>query len=144
MRGRDAEYADAFMAGVASRLTKRAQLTTDGHKANLKTAEVVFGADVGYATLQMLYSPAERTGIRVDTIEGKAEENHVSTSYVERQNLTFSMSMRRLTQFTNSFSKESENHHHAPALYLIFFNFVHIHKTLKVTPVMAAGIGDRL
>ncbi|TXM97349.1 DDE-type integrase/transposase/recombinase [Methylobacterium sp. WL64] len=153
--GRDAEYANEFMADVAGRLTDRVQLTTDGHRAYLDAVEDAFGADVDYAMLVKLYgasptgvqgrySPAECTGIRKTTIEGRPDKAHVSTSYVERQNLTMRMSMRRFTRLTNAFSKKFENHHHALALYFMFYNFVRIHKTLKVAPAMAAGISDRL
>jgi hypothetical protein len=90
------------------------------------------------------YSPAECTGIRKTTIEGRPDKAHVSTSYVERQNLTMRMSMRWFTRLTNAFSKKFENHHHALALYFTFYNFVRIHETLKVTPAMAAGVSDRL
>ena len=90
------------------------------------------------------YSPAECTGTIKETIQGNPDPEHISTSYVERQNLTMRMSMRRFTRLTNGFSKKIENHAHALALYFMFYNFVRIHKTLKVTPVMAAGITDHL
>lgn len=153
--GRDAEYANAFISDLKDRLTNRVQLTTDGHKAYLDAVEEAFGADVDYAMLVKLYgaspdaskgrySPAECTGIRKTRIEGQPDKAHVSTSYVERQNLTMRMSMRRFTRLTNAFSKKFENHHHALALYFMFYNFVRIHKTLRVTPAMAAGVTDRL
>lgn len=153
--GRDAEYANEFMVDVAGRLTCRVQLTTDGHRAYLDAVEDAFGADVDYTMLVKLYgasptgahgrySPAECTGIRKTTIEGRPDKAHVSTSYVERQNLTMRMSTRRFTRLTNAFPKKFENHHHALALYFIFYNFVRIHKTLKVTPAMAAGVSNRL
>lgn len=152
---RDAEYADAFISDLKDRLTSRVQITTDGRKAYLDAVEKAFGADVDYAMLVKLYgasptgaqgrySPAECTGIRKTTIEGRPDAKHVSTSYVERQNLTMWMQMRRFTRLTNGFSKKFENHHHALALYFMFYNFVRIHKTLKVTPAMAAGVSDRL
>lgn len=153
--GRDAEYANAFMADVADRLTGRVQLTTDGHKAYLDAVEDVFGADVDYAMLvkiygssptvsQGCYSQAECTGIRKTTIEGRPDKAHVSTSYVERQNLTMRMQMRRFTRLTNGFSKKFENHAHMVALYTVWYNFVKLHKKYRMSPAMAAGVSDRL
>ncbi|MEX2617819.1 MAG: IS1 family transposase [Alphaproteobacteria bacterium] len=153
--GRDAEYANAFMDDVASRLASRVQMTTDGHKAYLEAIEGAFGADIDYAQLIKMYgnapesfkgrySPADCTGIRKRAVEGNPEEKHVSTSYVERQNLTMRMSMRRFTRLTNAFSKKFENHMHMVALYTVWYNFIRIHKTLKVTPAMQAGITDHL
>ena len=154
--GRDAEYAMWFMDDLASRLANRVQLTSDGHRAYLEAVEDAFGADVDYAQLVKLYgsvggngpdkrySPAECTGIRKRTVEGKPDPAHVSTSYVERQNLTMRMHMRRFTRLTNAFSKKIENHAYAVALHMMYYNFVRIHKTLRVTPAMAAGVTDRL
>jgi len=153
--GRDSEYAMALMDDLRGRLANRVQLTTDGHKAYLNAVEEAFGDDIDYAMLVKLYgetpeshkgrySPAECVGTRKTKITGNPDRAHVSTSYVERQNLTMRMSMRRFTRLTNAFSKKLENHHHAQALYFMFYNFVRIHKTLKVTPAMAAGISDRL
>ena len=151
--GRDAGYAHDFMKDVASRLATRIQLTTDGHKAYLEAVEGAFGADVDYAMLVKLYgyvpgqgrySPGECTGAIKTRIEGRPDAKHVSTSYAERQNLTMRMSMRRFTRLTNVFSKKVDNHIHALALYFTFYNFVRIHKTLRVTPAMAAGVTDRL
>ena len=152
--GRDAGYANEFMSDVAARLSNRVQLTTDGHKAYLDAVEGAFGSDVDYAMLIKLYgptvggagrySPAECTGIVKHRIEGKPERKHVSTSYVERQNLTMRMSMRRFTRLTNAFSKKAENHAHALALYFTFYNFVRMHKTLRCTPAMAAGLTGKL
>jgi IS1 family transposase len=153
--GRDGEYAKAFMDDVASRLATRVQMTTDGHKAYLEAVEGAFGADIDYAQLIKLfgatpdsskgrYSPAECTGIKKVPVEGKPDPKHISTSYVERQNLTMRMSMRRFTRLTNGFSKKLENHCHALALYFVFYNFLRIHKTLRVTPAMAAGLTDRV
>jgi IS1 family transposase len=153
--GRDAGYANEFMEDVAGRLASRVQLTTDGLKAYLDAVEGAFGADVDYAQLVKLYgdapesakgrySPADCTGIRKTRVEGKPNADHISTSYVERQNLTMRMSMRRFTRLTNAFSKKAENHAHMVALYTTWYNFVRIHKTLRVAPAMAAGISDRL
>ncbi len=153
--GRDAEYAKALMDDLKGRLANRVQLTSDGHKAYLEAVEGAFGADIDYAMLVKLYgeapesakgrySPAECIGARKQVIEGKPDPKHVSTSYAERQNLTMRMCMRRFTRLTNGFSKKLENHNHAQAIYFLFYNFVRIHKTLKVTPAMAAGLTDRL
>ena len=152
--GRDAEYANAFMADVASRLANRVQMTTDGHKAYLEAIEGSFGADIDYAqlikvygnapeTFKGRYSPADCTGIVKRTVEGQPDEKHISTSFVERQNLTMRMHMRRFTRLTNGFSKKVENHMHMVALYTMFYNFCRIHKTLRVTPAMEAGLTDR-
>ena len=153
--GRDGECANLFMNDVASRLTNRVQLTSDGHRAYLEAVEGAFGADVDYAQLVKMYgnapenfkgrySPAECTGIKKTVIEGEPDEKHISTSYVERQNLTMRMHMRRFTRLTNGFSKKFESHVHMVALYTVFYNFTKIHKTLKVTPAMAAGITGKL
>jgi IS1 family transposase len=154
--GRDSEYAMWFIDDLASRLANRVQLTSDGHRAYLEAVEGAFGADVDYAQLVKLYgseggksaevrySPAECTGIRKRAVEGKPDDAHVSTSYVERQNLTMRMHMRRFTRLTNAFSKKVENHAHAVALHMMYYNFVRMHKTLRMTPAMAAGVTDRL
>ena len=152
--GRDAAYANEFMQDVASRLASRVQLTTDGYIPYLDAVEGAFGADVDYAQLVKLYgqapdavqrySPPVCVGAMKDTFTGKPDKRHISTSYVERQNLTMRMSMRRFTRLTNTFSKRIDNHCHALALYFVWYNFVRIHKTLRVTPAMAAGVTDRL
>jgi IS1 family transposase len=152
--GRDAGYAHDFMQDVASRLANRVQLTTDGLKAYLDAVEDAFGADIDYAMLVKLYgntpgpagrySPAECTGAIRTRVEGKPADKHVSTSYVERQNLTMRMSMRRFTRLTNAFSKKAENHAHMVALYTCWYNFVRMHKTLRCSPAMAAGLSKTL
>lgn len=153
--GRDGECAMMFMDDVASRLATRVQMTTDGHKAYLEAIEGAFGCDVDYAQLIKIYgnapesakgrySPAECTGIKKTNIEGNPDPAYVSTSYVERQNLTMRMHMRRFTRLTNAFSKKVENHAYAVALHFMYYNFVRIHKTLRMTPAMAAGITSRL
>lgn len=152
---RSGQSAIALMDDLRARLENRVQITTDGHKAYLEAVEGAFGGDVDYAQLIKLYgdvpeahkgrySPADCTGIKKNRVEGSPDMKHVSTSYVERQNLNMRMGMRRFTRLTNAFSKKLENHIHALALYFMFYNFVRIHKTLKVTPAMAAKVTDRL
>ena len=151
---RSGESAMVLMDDLQGRLANRVQLTTDGHKAYLEAVEGTFGGDVDYAQLVKLYgptiaapgrySPAECTGIKKIRREGNPDIDHVSTSYVERQNLTMRMHMRRFTRLTNAFSKKLENHIHALALYFVFYNFTRIHKTLRMSPAMAAGITDLL
>lgn len=153
---RGAESAMILMDDLRARLSNRVQLTTDGHKAYLEAVEGAFGADVDYAQLVKLYgavngksnevrySPAECTGIKKRRVEGNPDIAHVSTSHVERMNLSIRMQNRRFTRLTNGFSKKLDNHIHALALYFAFYNFCRIHKSLKVTPAMAAGITDRL
>lgn len=151
---RSGESAMILMDDLRARLSNRVQLTTDGHKAYLEAVEGAFGADVDYAQLVKLYgptitapgrySPAECTGIKKIRREGNPDLAHVSTSHVERMNLSIRMQNRRFTRLTNAFSKKLDNHIHALALYFAFYNFCRIHKSLKVTPAMAAGITDRL
>jgi IS1 family transposase len=153
--GRDGECAAWFMNDLASRLANRVQLTSDGHKAYLEAVEGAFGADIDYAQLVKLYgaspdsakgrySPAECTGAIKTPIEGEPDPKHISTSYSERANLTMRMNMRRFTRLTNGFSKKIENHAHSVALFAMYYNFVRIHKTLRTTPAMAAGVTKRL
>lgn len=153
--GRDSEYAMALMDDLRDRLANRVQLTTDGHKAYLSAVEEVFGDDIDYAQLVKLYgevpeamkgkySPAECTGIKKTKIIGNPDRAHVSTSYVERSNLTIRMHMRRFTRLTNAHSKKFENHLWAVALHVMFYNFTRIHSTLRMSPAMAAGVTDRL
>lgn len=152
---RSGQSAIALMDDLCGRLANRVQLTTDGHKAYLEAVEGAFGGDVDFAQLVKLYgdipeshkgrySPAECTGTKKLRVEGDPDIKHVSTSYVERQNLTMRMSMRRFTRLTNAFSKKLENHCHALALYFMFYNFCRVHKSLRMTPAMAAGVTDRL
>jgi IS1 family transposase len=153
--GRDAGWAWDFMQDVASRLTGRVQLTTDGHKPYLEAVEGAFGSDVDFATLQKIYgavseedarrySPARCIGCEMKRVIGNPDPEHVSTSFVERENLTMRMSMRRFTRLTNAFSKKLENHAHAVALHFLHYNFARIHKSLRVTPAMEAGIADHV
>jgi IS1 family transposase len=153
--GRDSGYAIAFMDDLALRLAHRVQLTSDGHKAYLEAVEGAFGADINYATLEKIYktdptipagrySPPICTGARKQRIEGNPDRRYVSTSYVERQNLTMRMHMRRFTHLTNGFSKKVENHANAVALHFAYYNLVKVHKTLHMSPAMAAGVTDRL
>ncbi|MDA3859425.1 MAG: IS1 family transposase [Roseovarius sp.] len=146
-----------FMDDLRARLANRVQLTTDGHKAYLEAVEGAFGGDVDYAQLIKLYgdatgrkgherkySPAECTGTKKRIIAGYPVKEMVSTSHVERANLSMRMGMRRFTRLTNGFSKKLENHLHMLSLYFVHYNFVRIHKTLKCTPAMAAGVSDTL
>jgi len=154
--GRDSGYAIDFMDDLRSRLSNRVQLTTDGHRAYLEAVEGAFGGDIDYAMLTKLYSRTEGTkderryspgyciGAIKGTVSGNPDHGQVSTSHVERQNLTMRMHMRRFTRLTNGFSKKVENHAYAVALHYMFYNFAKIHKTLRVTPAMQAGISDHI
>ena len=154
---RSAATALEFMDDLRKRLATRVQLTTDGHKAYLEAVEGAFGGDIDYAMLVKLYgdptgqkgherkySPAECTGARKVKISGEPEKSLVSTSHVERHNLTMRMGMRRFTRLTNAFSKKLTNHLHMLSLYFVHYNFCRIHKTLRVSPAMAAGVADDL
>ncbi len=152
---RDAETANDFIADLAERLSNRIQLTSDGHKPYLQAVENAFGDDVDFAQLVKLfgpapesakgrYSPAECTGIKKNTITGKPDEKLISTSYAERNNLNIRMHSRRMTRLTNAFSKKMQNHEFAMSLHFMYYNFVRIHKTLRTTPAMAAGVSRKL
>jgi IS1 family transposase len=152
---RDAGTAYHFIHDLAERLATRVQLTTDGHKAYLSAIEDAFGADIDYGMLvkiygttpegsEVRYSPAQCMGARKAAISGQPDKRHISTSFIERQNLTMRMQMRRFTRLTNGFSKKLENHEHALAIHYMHYNFVRIHQTLRVTPAMEAGVTDRV
>jgi hypothetical protein len=151
---RSATAAHAFMEDLAPRLANRMQLTTDGYAIYLNAVDNAFGSDIDYAMLikiygetnesEKRYSPAECIGCERKTIMGNPDSKHISTSYVERQNLTMRMHMRRYTRLTNGFSKKLENHIAAVALHFMYYNFIKIHSTLRCTPAMAAGVTDRL
>lgn len=148
------ESAVTFMDDLKERLANRIQLTSDGHRPYLQAVDDVFGRDIDYAVLQKIYgvspeaerrySPAVCIGAEKELVKGNPDPKHVSTSYVERSNLTIRMHTRRFTRLTNAFSKKIENHACAVALHCMYYNFVRIHKTLKVTPAIAAGVTNRL
>ena len=157
--GRDGKDAWRFMKDLAGRLANRVQLTTDGHKAYLDAVESAFGSDIDYAMLVKMYGPEptegqrryssnECIGTKTQVVQGNPDETKISTSYVERQNLTMRMSMRRFTRLTNAFSKKLENHTYAIALHFMHYNFARPHKSLKNpynrTPAMAAGLTDHI
>jgi IS1 family transposase len=155
---RDGFTASAFIRDLADRLASRVQLTTDGHKVYLEAVESAFGSAIDFAMLVKMfegdsgkaapaerrYSPAVCTGAREQTITGNPDPQHISTSFVERQNLTMRMSMRRFTRLTNAFSKKVDNHKAAIALHFMHYNFARLHKTLRVTPAMEAGLSDHV
>jgi len=151
---RDGGYANEFMHDVASRLARKVQLTTDGLKVYLDAVDSAFGGDIDYAQLIKIYgpdksgpgrySPPEVIGIKHEEVCGTPEPRHVSTSYVERQNLSMRMGMRRFTRLTNAHSKKLENHGHAIALYFMHYNFCKIHQTIRVTPAMEAKLADHV
>jgi len=153
--GRDSGTAHAFIQDLADRLEYRVQMTTDGHRVYLEAIESAFGAAIDYSMLIKLYgaderqgearySPAVCIGTRTVCCSGNPNPDHVSTSYVERQNLTMRMSMRRFTRLTNAFSRKVENLSAAVSLHFMWYNFGRIHQTLRVTPAMAAGVTDHV
>lgn len=151
---RDGTYANAFMQDVADRLTNRVQLTTDGLKSYLDAVYNAFENDIDYAVLNKIYgstnpqagrySPPPCIGVKSEVHCGWPERKHVSTSYVERQNLTMRMQMRRFTRLTNAFSKKIENLAHNLAIHYMHYNFCRVHQTLRVTPAMQAKIADHV
>jgi len=151
---RDAENATIFMKDLAGRLKNRIQLTTDGHRMYLVSVEDAFGSEIDFSQLIKLYgisednekrySPAKCIGAQKIRINGNPEKNNISTSYVERQNLTMRMNIRRFTRLTNAFSKKVENLGHAVALHFMNYNFCRIHQTLRIMPAMEAGVTDQL
>jgi IS1 family transposase len=155
---RTAFYCYEFMKDVASRLTSPVQLTTDGLFWYIDAVDTAFGIDVDYAIIQKhysgsgapdksaasRYSPAKFASATKEVIRGNPNPKHISTSFVERSNLTMRMHMRRFTRLTNGFSKKVENHSHMVALYTVWYNWIKVHKTLRVTPAMQAGLADRV
>src|SRR3989475_5264835 len=152
--GRDGGWAKEFMDDCASRIKNRVQITTDANRVYLDAVENAFGADIDYAQLQKIYgavaenetrySPAKCIGADMKVVSGDPDPNHVSTSYVERQNLSMRMSIRRFTRLTNAFSKKLENHAAAVALWFMYYNYARVHQTLRVTPAMEAGLSDHV
>lgn len=156
---RDSGCAYEFMTDLAGRLSNRVQLTTDGHRMYLEAIEDAFGSEIDFAQLQKLYgsdpeaekqySPAKCLGCKAKRVQGLPDPEYISTSYVERQNLTMRMSIRRFTRLTNAFSKKVENHYHAIAIHFAYYNFCRPHRSLRtaknnrITPAMAAGVADR-
>jgi hypothetical protein len=142
------------MEDCANRIRNRVQITTDGHRAYLDAVENAFGADIDYAMLQKIYgasmenetrySPATCIGCDMKVVSGDPDPKHVSTSFVERQNLTMRMQMRRFTRLTNAHSKKVDNHRHSVALHYMHYNFCRVHQTLRVTPAMQAGLTDHV
>jgi IS1 family transposase len=151
---RDLGTATKFIGDLASRLRYRVQLTTDGHKPHLNAIEDAFGSDIDYAPLikvygasgeaQTRYSPSQCIGIECKAVTGNPDPAHISTSFVQRQDLTMRMSIRRFTRLTNAFSKKLENHMAAIALHFMYYNFCRVHQTLRVTPAMEAGVADHV
>lgn len=152
--GRHSIAARHFIEDLASRMANRIQLTTDGHSVYVNAVDRAFGNDIDYAMLvkvygeapesERRYSPAVCTGCKQQPITGSPDPKHISTSFIERQNLTMRMCMRRFTRLTNAFSKKMENHVAAIAIHYMWYNFVRVHQTLRITPAMAAGVTDHV
>jgi len=153
--GRDGGWAHDFMEDCAKGISNRVQITTDGHRAYLDAVEDAFGADIDYAMLRKIYgapsdeetrrySPAKCIGCDMKVVSGDPDPKHVNTSFVERQNLTMRMQMRRFTRLTNAHSKKVDNHRHMVALHYMHYNFCRVHQTLRCTPAMEAGITDHV
>jgi len=152
--GRDGWWAREFMNDCAKRVVGRVQITADGHRVYMDAVEDAFGADVDYAQLQKIYSaveendtrysPAQCIGCDMKVVSGNPDPRHVSTSFVERQNLTMRLEIRRFTRLTNAFSKKVKNHAAMVAIHFMYYNFAKIHKILRVTPAMAAGLADHV
>ena len=153
--GRDAAYAMEFMEDLKSRLSTRVQLSTDGHKPYLTAVESAFGHQIDYAQLVKIYgapsdnpdvrySPAPFISAKKNVVSGNPDESLISTSHVERSNLSFRMHMRRFTRLTNAHSKKLENHCHMIALYTVWYNFARINSAIRVAPAMAAGLTTKL
>jgi IS1 family transposase len=152
---RGAKTAQLFMKDLSSRISNRVQLTTDGHRIYANAVEDAFGMEIDYAMLVKIYgaandnpesrySPATCIGCRTGVLSGNPDPKHISTSFVERQNLTMRMGMRRFTRLTNAFSKKLANHGHAVAIHFLHYNFARVHKSLRVTPAMEAGLTDHV
>lgn len=148
---RDADAANTFMTDLASRLRNRVQLTRDGHHAYLSAVDAAFDPNIDYSMLYgtapeagKRYSPPICLGAEKTELRGRPDPEHISTSYVERQNLSMRMGMRQFTRLTNAFSKKLANHMHALSIYFMHYNFVRIHQTLRVTPAMEAGVTEKL
>ena len=152
--GRDSGWAKDFIEDCRARISGQTQITSDGNRVYVDAIENAFGADVDYAQLQKIYgasmepetrySPARCIGTDMKVVSGNPDPAHISTSFVERQNLTMRMSMRRFTRLTNAFSKKIDNHCHSVALHFMFYNFCRVHQTLRVTPAMEAGLTDHV
>jgi IS1 family transposase len=152
--GRNSGYANRFVADLADRLADRVQVTSDGFAPYRGAVKKAFGDDVDFATLikqyagpakgNARYSPPEVIGVERETVCGAPSPDRVSTSFIERQNLTMRMGMRRFTRLTNGFSKKLDNHKHAVALHYFHYNFIRVHQTIKTTPARMAGITEKV
>jgi len=154
--GRSADYAEEFAWDLSERLNNRVQLTSDAYSGYMKAINEAFGTNIDYAQLIKIFGPDGKTtstgryspppciGVKVNAITGNPEPKHINTSYVERQNLTMRMGMRRFTRLTNAFSKKIDNHAYAVALHFMHYNYCRVHQTLRVTPAMAAGLADHV